>query len=100
MARGDYDSVISALSHSGMDDDLVKELVDIISQFEGVAHRLKAFPKGQFNPDGVYLHTVLDPEGLQGIVKILLEVPRIDSIEIFPRGIINPEIFSARIGLR
>ena len=100
MARGDYEHVISTLVRSGMDADHVNELVDVISQFEGVARRLKAFPKGQFGPDGVFIHTVFEPDGLQELVKLLSVNPRIDSIEIFPRGIVNPEIFSARIGLR
>ena len=100
MARGDWDNVISTLVRSGMDADHVNELVDVMSQFEGVARRPKVFPKGQFGPDGVFLHTVFEPDGLQELVKILSVNPRIDSIEIFPRGIVNPEVFSARIGLR
>lgn len=97
---GDYDNVIQTLIRSGMDADHVNELVDVISHFDGVARRVKAFPKGQFGPDGIFIHTVFDTDGLQTLMKTMAESPRIDSVEIFPRGIVNPEVFSARIGLR
>jgi hypothetical protein len=100
MASGDYEDVIKALVRSGMNERDVNELVDIVAKFGSIGRRPKVFPKGQFAPDGIYLHTVLERDGLQELTKILGTSIRIDSVEVFPRGIINPDIFSARIGVR
>ena len=34
------------------------------------------------------------------MLKDVLSNPRVDSVEIFPRGIVSPDAFSARIRLR
>jgi hypothetical protein len=91
--------LIDALTRGGLDGAQVGELVDVIAKFRG-GRRVRAFPKGQFGPDSVEIQTVFEPEELGSLLDVLRESPRIDSVEIFPRGIINPEVFSVRIGLR
>jgi hypothetical protein len=100
VSNGQLEGLAKVLGRSGLEEDHVRELVDVVAQFEGAGQRIKAFPKGQFAPDAVEIQAVFDRDGLQSLLKVLGESPRIDSVEIFPRGIINPEIFSARIGLR
>ena len=91
--------LINALTRGGLGEDQVNELVDVIAQLRG-GRRVRAFPKGQFGPDSVEIQTVFEPDELGSLLDVLRESPRIDSVEIFPRGIINPEVFSVRIGLR
>ena len=91
--------LINALTHGGLGETQVNELVDVIAQLRG-GRRVRAFPKGQFGPDSVEIQTVFEPDELGSLLDVLRESPRIDSVEIFPRGIINPEVFSVRIGLR
>jgi hypothetical protein len=91
--------LINALTRGGLGETQVNELVDVIAQLRG-GRRVRAFPKGQFGPDSVEIRTVFEPDELGSLLDVLRESPRIDSVEIFPRGIINPEVFSVRIGLR
>jgi hypothetical protein len=91
--------LINALTRGGLGETQVNELVDVIAQLRG-GRRVRAFPKGQFGPDSVEIQTVFEPDELGSLLDVLRESPRIDSVEIFPRGIINPEVFSVRIGLR
>jgi hypothetical protein len=91
--------LINALTRGGLGETQVNELVDVIAQLRG-GRRVRAFPKGQFGPDSVEIQTVFEPDELGSLLDVLRESPRIDSVEIFPRVIINPEVFSVRIGLR
>ena len=91
--------LINALTRGGLDETQVSEMVDVVARLQG-GRRLRAFPKGQFGPDSIEIQTVVEPNDLGSLVDILRESPRIDSVEIFPRGIINPEVFSVRIGMR
>ena len=91
--------LIDALTRGGLGERQVSELVDVIAQLRG-GRRVRAFPKGQFGPDSVEIQTVFEPDELGSLLDVLRQSPRIDSVEIFPRGIIDPEVFSVRIGLR
>jgi hypothetical protein len=91
--------LVDALTRGGLDGTQVSELVDVIARLRG-GRRVRAFPKGQFGPDSVEIQTAFEPDELGSLLDALRESPRIDSVEIFPRGIINPEVFSVRIGLR
>ena len=91
--------LIDALTRGGLGETQVSELVDVIAQLRG-GRRVRAFPKGQFGPDSVEIQTVFEPDELGSLLDVLRQSPRIDSVEIFPRGIIDPEVFSVRIGLR
>ena len=91
--------LIDALTRGGLGETQVRELVDVIAQLRG-GRRVRAFPKGQFGPDSVEIQTVFEPDELGSLLDVLRQSPRIDSVEIFPRGIIDPEVFSVRIGLR
>lgn len=97
--RKEYTQVIRSLTHSGLDAQLAEELVDIVAGFGAVGKRPKYFPRGQFGPDSIEVHTVFDPAALDVLGKVLSH-PRIDSVEIFPRGIVAPDGFSARIRVR
>jgi hypothetical protein len=103
MANGseqpELSGLINALTRGGLDPTQASELVDVIATLRG-GRRVRAFPKGQFGPDSVEIQTVFEPDELGSLLDTLRENPRIDSVEIFPRGIINPEVFSVRIGLR
>ncbi|MEA2149563.1 MAG: hypothetical protein QOD69_1393 [Solirubrobacteraceae bacterium] len=100
MGSGEFDGMVTALSRSGLAEDHIAEMVDVVSELGDASRRLRAFPKGQFGPDGIEVHTVFELSGLESLMRLLSQNARIDSVEIFPRGIINPEVFSARIGLR
>jgi hypothetical protein len=95
----EFAQIVKSLTRSGLDQKHVEELVDIVAGFGVITKRPKYFPWGQFGPDGVEVQTVFEPDGLDALLKLLTN-PRIDSIEIFPRGIINPDAFSTRIRLR
>ena len=95
----EFDGVIAALTRGGMDKSQVTDLVEIVARLRG-SRRVRAFPRGQFGPDSIELQTVFEPDELGSLLDLLRESPRVDSVEIFPRGIINPDVFSVRIGLR
>jgi hypothetical protein len=97
--KGDVDNLVETLSRSGLAREHVRELLDVVAGFEEIGRHMRPFPRGQFGPDGIVVHSVFDRDRLQGLHKIL-EHPRIDFVEIFPRGIPIPDVFSARIGLR
>jgi hypothetical protein len=93
-----WDEVIQRLSGPSLDKAKVSELVGLLGEALGSdTTRLRVFPKGIPWPDGIIVHTVVNPRTLNGILKLLLTSPRIDTIRVFPRGIINPEIFLAEI---
>jgi len=97
---GEFDGMVTALGRSGLAEEHINEMIDVVSQLGEDTRRFKAFPKGQFGPDGIEVHTVFERSGLESLLRLLTESGRIDSVEIFPRGILDPEVFSARIGLR
>jgi len=90
------DDVIDRLSGPTLDREKVSELVGIVSKSLGDT-RLRPFPKGIPWPDGIIIHTVIEPEKLPNIFELLRTSGHIDSVRVFPRGIINPEIFVAEI---
>jgi hypothetical protein len=93
-----WDEVIGRLSGPSLQKDKVAELVGLVSKALGTdTRRLKVFPKGIPWPDGIVVHTVVDPRSLSSLVSLLQGSARIDSLRIFPRGIINPEVFLAEI---
>jgi hypothetical protein len=98
MARksAQWDEVIDRLSGPTLNREKVSELVGIVSKSLGDAE-LRPFPKGIPWPDGILIHTVVQPDNLASIFDLLRSSGRIDSVTIFPRGIINPEVFVAEI---
>ena len=73
---------------------MIGDFVDLVSGWDDVERKLRAFPKGQFGPDTIEVHTVLSRGGLDKLIDVLRENDRIDGIQIFPRGIPNPDVFS------
>lgn len=94
------ESRLSQILHRGqIDDDQVAEMVDAIHAvgIEKLPHRV--FPKGIPYPDGVEVDVVLKPNQFD-VIRELLSIGRIEKLEVFPYGIINPELFRARVEMR
>ena len=95
-----WDEVIGRLSGPSLDKAKVTELVGLVAESLGAdARRLKVFPKGIPWPDGIVIHTVADPKTLGSLVSLLQVSAHVDAFRVFPRGIINPEIFLTEIEL-
>jgi len=97
LGSGTWDEVIGRLSGPSLEKAKVAELVGLVAEALGSESHVKVFPKGIPWPDGIVVHTVVNPGSLSGVVSLLQRSARIDSLRIFPRGIINPDVFLAEI---
>lgn len=93
------DHLVAALSRHGLDEGHVRELVDVVGQM-GELKRAKGFPLGTIDPDGIMIKTIIDREQLKGLFELLATSPRLDAVRLFPRGIIDPEVFQVELELR
>ena len=91
-----WDDAIRRLSGPSLDGEKVAELVGIVSKSLGGSH-LRPFPKGIPWPDGILVNAVLDPSGLSNLFELLSASEHIDAVRVFPRGIVNPELFVVEI---
>jgi hypothetical protein len=91
-----WDEAIRKLSGPSLDREKVSELVGIVSKSLGNAE-LRPFPKGIPWPDGILVHAVLDAGTLTSLFELLRASEHIDAVRIFPRGIVNPELFVTEI---
>jgi hypothetical protein len=98
-ASPEFKQAVTSLTRAGLDAKLAGELVDVVNEFGSVAQRPKLFPWGQFNPDGLEIRTVFGSDSLESLRTVLTH-PRVVSIEFFPWGIINPDLFGANIRIR
>lgn len=55
------------------------------------------FPLGIMAPDTIRFKAELPPEKLQALLDLLRNLPRLRSIEIFPQGIIAPEVWRLHV---
>lgn len=94
-AGGRLDTV---LSRSRMDSDQVRELVDIVDAL-GRDRPVRVFPKGIPYPDLLHWETIVRLDELD-VIKGLLETGRLEQLEIFPYGIVAPELLGIRAELR
>lgn len=82
-----------------IDDDQVAELVDVVHRTGLEKYPFRAFPKGIPYPDLLEIDLVLKPDQFN-IIEKLLGTGRIEKLEVFPYGIINPELMRARVEMR
>jgi hypothetical protein len=93
--------LMETLRFGGLDKENLSEVVRIVSQLNAYGVKpLKVFPIGIPYPDGVAVHTILNHQTLAILSRIVVEVPRVSGIEIFPRGIPKPDQFITQIGIR
>lgn len=93
-----WDQAIKRLSEKNLGQKDVAELVGIVSKSLG-DKRFRVFPKGIPWYDGIVVHAVIDPASLGSIFELLRASARIDTVRVFPRGIVNPEVFITEIEL-
>jgi len=93
--------LLTALKHGSFKKEHLNELVTSAAAFHDKGAKVVgAFPIGIPNPDSLQIETISDAAGLGHIVDILTKNPRIVGVEVFPKGILNPEIFLTTIKLR
>jgi hypothetical protein len=90
----------ACLSSGHLREEQVSELVDVAAGYSREGWPVKVFPKGTPVPDGLVLHTVFDRDGIEQIVRLLLEQARLDIVKVFPLGTPVPDRFVAEIELR
>lgn len=92
------ETLLRTLASGTVSDELAKELVAEISSIDALRNNpVKPFPKGVVVLDGIGVDVVLDRDGIRDLTRTLVESKRIDRLEIFPYGIIDPDIFIGRI---
>jgi hypothetical protein len=92
---------MQALRFSGLDKQHLGELVRVVAQIQTSGLKpVKVLTKG-IPPvvDGLIVQTLLQPNDLAPLTKILTDVPRIGGITIFPKGIPRPDLFLAEIAV-
>ena len=98
---GVAEDLMNALKYSGIDKQNLSELVQIAS---GVAKEgiriVKVFPIGIPYPDGIKIQTELNDQNLSALVRSIGNTARINSVEIFPKGIPAVDSFSADLNIR
>ena len=77
----------------------VENLLDAVGGVRELQLELRPFPIGIPWPDGLGVE-VLIPRDRFDVLKDLLAVPGLQGIEIFPLGIVNPEVFRAVLSIR
>lgn len=87
------------LAKGGLDDAQVENLLDAVGGVRELQLELRPFPIGIPWPDGLGVE-VLIPRDRFDVLKDLLAVPGLQGIEIFPLGIVNPEVFRAVLSIR
>lgn len=98
MAARDEGRIGRELGRSRMDADQVAELVDAIDGL-GRERPVRVFPKGIPYPDMIHWETVVQAGELD-VIKALLETGRLARLEVFPYGIVAPELLGIRAELR
>lgn len=94
-------NLVEVLKHGGLERQNLAQLVKLAGRVHTSGARIiDAFPYGIPYPDGVRIHTRVDIAGLDRLVKVLVELPRVRGIEIFPKGIPKPDVFEAQITMR
>lgn len=93
--------LLDTLKHGDINKKSLNELVKVAGQIHGKGIKTeKVFPIGIVRPDGVLVETSVSAGNLGKLVDILKEFPRVQGVEIFPRGIPAPDVFLAKIQLR
>ena len=94
------EQLMTTLSRSGMDREHLKELVQLVGSLHASGVRpVKVFPYGIPNPDGVEVHSILQPDALNALLGVLKN-PRIDTLRVFPKGIPVPDVYLTEIRMR
>jgi hypothetical protein len=91
--------VAEILRSAKMDDDRIGRLVDLVAGFRQRRLPVRVLTKGIPWPDLVEVQTVVGKDEV-GAVTDLLGSPQLDELEVFPLGIVDPEIFFARFTFR
>src|SRR5713226_3058490 len=87
-ARSLEHQLMNHLKFSGLKQDHLTELVNTVVQASGLGlHPHNVTPLGTVNPEGITMRTTVEAANLDRITKLLLNIPRIDNIVVFPRGI-------------
>ena len=99
--RQSWDDVLGRLTVAGLDKREVRSMVEVVSTAFGreAVPWLKVFPKGIPVIDGIAVHAILEKDNLGRLID-LLQSPKIDAVRVFPRGIIDPQVFIAEIDIR
>lgn len=89
--------VHAQLSHGNLDADDVAQLLDDLGPVRDKPWAMRVFTKGISWPDGVLVHAVVGRDQFDELVELMLGTPRLDSIKVFPKGIVNPEVYVAEL---
>ena len=98
--RESWKALHTYLAKHRADEEEIGQLIEALGRFQEAKLPIKVFPKGIPFPDGVIVHTVVDRDRVQDLMKLVFDQPRLDVIRLFPRGIVLPDVFAAEIELR
>ncbi len=95
------ESMMQILKHSGIDKANLSELVQIASGLNKNGIKIdKVGPIGIPFPDGIKVHTRLEPSSINSLIESLSNMSRINSVEIFPRGLPKIDLLVAEVDIR
>ena len=91
--------LLDILKHEGFEQEHLNQLVKVVANLQGgglVNTRVHA--KGIPRPTALQVEMIAEPTQLNTILNsIVSSTIRIDTIQIFPYGILNPEIFQVLV---
>lgn len=87
------------LAESGLDDEAVAQLIDAVGRLALREIPINVFPIGIPWPDGLAARVHLTADNLEMLASVLQE-GALASVEVFPLGIPNPEVFQATFNFR
>ena len=96
------EALMRELRFGGFDKDQLKELVGIVAGIQkGGLRRMRVFPKGQPpKPNALSVSGVMEANEISRFLgEILTKTPMLSKLEVFPYGILLPEIFRVRMDI-
>ncbi|MBD2755689.1 hypothetical protein [Spirosoma validum] len=94
-------ALLKRLSHAQFDKEFLRSASSSIMEFRKMGYDVNgAFPMGKLAFDSILIRGTINPEAFTRI-KDLLKVPTLKTFEVFPIGIIGPDVFQfkATLGL-
>lgn len=88
------------LTGERLGDDEANELVEAVASLQRLGIPVKPLTKGTPQIDGLVIHASIQPDRLADVVRSFADSRILESLRLFPEGILDPEVFHARIELR
>ena len=93
--------VVERLRKAGADDSAAGELADAVAGLAAPDWAIeRVLTRGQYGPDGVWVHMTGQPEQLAELIDRLQKTRRLEELRVFIKGLLpDIQVVEAQVGL-